>query len=64
MKRHLKWGIILFCTALSFGLAGCGKEEESMKEALERVRDAEEAEDSSADFFSVTINAPLFPLSP
>lgn len=45
MKRHLKWGIILFCTALSFGLAGCGKEEESMKEALERVRDAEEAED-------------------
>ena len=45
MNRHLKWGIILFCTALFFGLTGCGREEESMKEALERVRSEGEAED-------------------
>ena len=45
MKKQLKWGIILLCTALLFGVTGCGREEESMKEALERVRSEEEAED-------------------
>ena len=48
MKRHLKWGIILICTILFLGITGCGKEEESMKEALERVRNEEEAKDALA----------------
>lgn len=47
MGKRLRSGVILICMVLLLGLAGCGKEEKSMKEALEESKKTEAVEDKS-----------------